>query len=209
MEAVPPLQAKLAEVQRQGTRVAGVIKELQQYRRQQTTLHHRNDLNRVLEAALQALEGTPRHTRNGLPFQVISALNIEAFGDFLGSIVPVSLELDPHPLSVAALAADLKRLCTFLLLNSAAAMAPLHGRLTVRTGRRGSKVLLEVEDTGPRLAPALLEQIFEPWSTSREETNPLELAACQSLVRRLQGTIQARNLPEAGVTILVELPQAQ
>jgi signal transduction histidine kinase len=99
------------------------------------------------------------------------------------------------------------RLCTFLLTN-AAAVAPDGGGVTVRTESAGEWVLLRIEDSGPVVAPELLPHLFEPAGAGREGTNRLEMAACRTIVRRLQGRIHAENRRTEGVTVVVDLPAA-
>jgi C4-dicarboxylate-specific signal transduction histidine kinase len=79
----------------------------------------------------------------------------------------------------------------------------------VRTARSEGKVVLKIEDAGPAVAPEQLVELFTPYPLRRQGTNGLELAACKSLVRRLQGSIAAESNATGGVTIIVELPSQQ
>ena len=77
--------------------------------------------------------------------------------------------------------------------------------MIVRTERSAERVFLSIDDSGPSMPPELLAEFFELHVTGRRGTNNLELAACKTLVRRLQGKIQAANRAEGGLTIRVEL----
>ncbi len=122
---------------------------------------------------------------------------VPAFGE------AVCLELKPEPLSVAGSMADVKRVCRFLVRN-AAAVSPLGEKVTVRTSRDGAKVFLSVADVGP--VPGLEDptELFDAYPPRRPGTNGLELAACKTIVRRLQGKISADTGEKQGVTVTVE-----
>jgi signal transduction histidine kinase len=66
--------------------------------------------------------------------------------------------------------------------------------------------VLRVEDTGPHAAPDVLGRMFEPQTRGREGTDSLELAACNALARRQEGTVRAENLPGGGFAVVVEFP---
>jgi C4-dicarboxylate-specific signal transduction histidine kinase len=123
--------------------------------------------------------------------------------------VPVRLALAPKLPMISASSTDLQYLCTFLLRNAAAAVAPNGGDITVRTASAVGNVSLRVDDTGPPIAPEMLPRLFEPSFICRAGTNSLELAACKSLVKRLKGKIHGMNQPGGGVSIQVELPAAR
>ena len=120
----------------------------------------------------------------------------------------LQLFLAPDLPLVPGFGLDLQRLCTFLLTNAARALGSEGGDITVRTERQAGKVLLAIDDSGLAPPPEVLPQLFELHVTGREGTNKLELAACRTLVRRLQGTIRAANRAEGGLTITVEIPVA-
>ena len=98
----------------------------------------------------------------------------------------------------------MKRLCVFLIRNAAAAAATNGGMVIVRTAREAGKVILRVEDAGPAIAPEVLPHLFEPAAAGREGTSALELAACKTLARRLQGVLRAENLDKGGAAFIVE-----
>jgi signal transduction histidine kinase len=177
---MPPEQRQgLADIRQQGKGMAALIQQWQNYRRRPSGDGRTADLNEAVRGAAQALDA-PRSER-------------------------VCLELAPGALPVAGTAADLQRLCAFLLRN-AVAVNPPGATITVQTGKERDKVLLRVQDGGPSLAPELLAELFDPHPVRRAGTSGLELAACKAIVRRLQGRISAENTGDCGVTVTVELP---
>lgn len=72
----------------------------------------------------------------------------------------------------------------------------------------GDIVELTVRDNGPGLAPELIDQIFEPFVTTKEpgKGTGLGLALCARLIEGMGGVIHADNAPEGGAVFRVLLP---
>jgi signal transduction histidine kinase len=70
---------------------------------------------------------------------------------------------------VAAYAGELNQVWTNLVDNAADAMEAMdgRGRLTVRTGRDGDRVLVEIGDNGPGVPAAAAAHLFEPFYTTK------------------------------------------
>ena len=86
-----------------------------------------------------------------------------------------------------------------LLVNAIQAM-PEGGELRLLTadwttpdGRPG--VRIEVADTGPGLADALIGELFKPFVTRKQDGTGLGLWISRSMVERYGGDIQAGNRP--------------
>jgi signal transduction histidine kinase len=93
-----------------------------------------------------------------------------------------------------------------LLLN---ALDALDGRGTLCIRARlgtGGEGLLTVSDTGPGIAPEMLDRLFEPFTTTKPpgKGTGLGLAVCHALVEGLGGRIRASNLPEGGACFEVQ-----
>lgn len=85
------------------------------------------------------------------------------------------------------------------------------GRGTVRlsTGRRGGMAFLTVADQGPGIDPAALEDLFQPFKTTKSHGTGLGLAIADRIVRAHGGRIEAENPPGGGAAFTVFLPTAQ
>jgi len=93
-----------------------------------------------------------------------------------------------------------------LLDNSCQAMG-LHGRLSVAAIRRGDRVLVSVEDTGPGIDDAIKARVFEPFFTTKKagEGTGLGLDIARRIVERHSGGLSFESEP--GRTIFtVDLP---
>lgn len=83
----------------------------------------------------------------------------------------------------------------------------------VAAERRGGKILIHVEDTGPGIAPGRLATICEPFvredaSDASGGGNGLGLAIARTIVERHSGDIRVENRVPHGLRVTVELPAA-
>jgi signal transduction histidine kinase len=173
------LTPDLEAIRRQINRFAGVVSRFQRRRQRDRGEAPVVDLNAILAEAAHMLAPAPIH-----------------------------LDLDAHLPGVRGHAADLRRMCRFLLANAvrATAAAAADQSVEARTQGTSDSVQLTVEDAGADVAPELLLRIFEPANECREGMCCLELAACRTLIRRLRGTVQASARPGGGLVITVALP---
>lgn len=94
-----------------------------------------------------------------------------------------------------------------LIVNAVQAMGE-QGTLTIRTRRTGGSVEIQISDTGPGIAPAHLERLFEPGFTTkgRRMGMGLGLAICREIVDRHAGRISVTSEVGAGTTFTINLP---
>lgn len=134
-------------------------------------------------------------------------------------------EFDPSLPPVLGNRTGLEQVVINLVSNARDACRDLEeGRVTVRTRyvsgfifnatRAGRSVRLPIEltvsDNGPGVDPGLLDQIFEPFVTSKSSGQGLGLALVRKLVRDMEGRIVHEREERAGLThFRVRLPAAQ
>jgi signal transduction histidine kinase len=84
-------------------------------------------------------------------------------------------------------------------------------RITIRAGASSDRVWLEVEDTGPGIAPGALRSIFEPFvrATTVGEGAGLGLATVKRLVEAHGGCVGCRSRLGEGSLFRVDLPQVR
>jgi signal transduction histidine kinase len=103
----------------------------------------------------------------------------------------------------------LRQLLLNLLFNAADALGE-KGRIEVRASSSGDVVQLVVEDDGPGIDREIIEQVFDPFVTTKApgQGTGLGLAVCHTIVERLGGSIEAANRKQGGAIFHVRLPAA-
>ena len=72
----------------------------------------------------------------------------------------------------------------------------------------GPDAVLEVRDRGPGIPEAMLEEVFDPFFTTRDpgEGTGMGLAITSRIVQELGGRLEAENRPDGGALFRVRLP---
>ncbi len=104
-----------------------------------------------------------------------------------------SLTLDLPPAEAAATTVrarhvQLEQVLVNLLQNAVQACAP-EGRITLAITAAGETVRLSVTDTGPGVPAALVDTLFQPFVTAREDGIGLGLAIARDIMRQLGGDL--------------------
>lgn len=105
--------------------------------------------------------------------------------------------------------AQIQQVLIILLANASEALGQ-GGEIRVRTTRvdGGEGVAIEVRDNGPGVPPDLVEKIFEPFFSTKENQHRtgLGLAVAKGIVERHGGTLTVESQPGAGAAFTVQLP---
>ncbi len=103
----------------------------------------------------------------------------------------------------------LRQLLLNLLFNAADALGG-KGRIEVRASNGSGVVELIVKDDGPGIDAEILDQVFDPFVTTKAagQGTGLGLAVCHTIVEQLGGSIGATNQEEGGAAFEVRLPAA-
>ena len=93
-----------------------------------------------------------------------------------------------------------------LLLNGIDAIDE-KGTITIKSTRTADECLqIQISDTGNGIAPETLDNVFNPFFTTKSKGNGLGLAICKRLIAQHKGNIEVFNNPESGATFVITLP---
>ncbi len=173
-------------------------------------------IERLIEEILDyARYMRPQLTEEDINDVVTSCLYFVQFkADSLGITLENALALDLPRVMLDR--QQMKQVILNLLLNALDAMREKGGCLTVKT--HGLKkpagdewVQFEVSDTGPGIEAASLEQIFDPFYTTKHDSGEREgtglgLSIVHQIVQEHHGIVQVESAVGKGTTFLVNLP---
>jgi nitrogen fixation/metabolism regulation signal transduction histidine kinase len=74
------------------------------------------------------------------------------------------------------------------------------------TGKSEKIVAIKLEDNGPGIQNELMDQLFEPYVTSKEKGSGLGLAIVKKIIDEHGGTIWAKNMKNSGSCFTIQLP---
>jgi nitrogen fixation/metabolism regulation signal transduction histidine kinase len=126
----------------------------------------------------------------------------------------VKLELDPRLPAIYADGGRLRQVLHNLLLNAREALVSQEVP-TIRIHTHevandyGASVHLIVEDNGPGIPDQLMDNLFEPYVTTREKGTGLGLAIVKKIIEEHNGILEAENLAGGGARITITLPLAE
>lgn len=151
------------------------------------------DLGRAQPARLLAVD--LRETVNSAVEIAQSGLRLRAAER--GVQIHMRAELPPLP-RVVGLPEEVRHVLVNLLINARDAM-PKGGAVTVRARTTPREVVLIVEDEGEGIPPAHLPRIFDAFFTTKGAAGTgMGLAMAQSVMKRIGGSISARNRATCG-----------
>jgi PAS domain S-box-containing protein len=195
-----PRRADIAEIQKAGTRAAGLTRQLLAFSRKQIIEPTLLDLNVVIGDIRGMLER------------------------LIGEDIRVTVRLRPQLAPVKADRGQVEQIVMNLAVNARDAM-PKGGTLTIETATveldehyaarhsgvtPGGYVMLTVSDTGTGITPQVQARLFEPFFTTKEPGTGtgLGLATVYGIVKRTGGSINVYSEVGRGTSFRVYIPRA-
>jgi PAS domain S-box-containing protein len=129
----------------------------------------------------------------------------------LGEDVRVVLVPSHETARVLADPGQLEQVVLNLVVNARDAM-PVGGRILIATAVRASpeagpgEVLIEVTDEGRGIPPEVMEHLFEPFFSTKEDGTGLGLASVYGIVKQHRGAVEVDPGVGRGATFRVRLP---
>jgi PAS domain S-box-containing protein len=174
---------------RQARRAARIVQNLLEFSRPGSAQKQLLDVNNLIERTLQLHEHSLRRNNIEVDFRPDTALP-GILGD-ANQLIQVFLNL---------------------VTNAEQAIREVResGRLQIRPGRGGDRIIITFQDDGVGIRPEAFPRIFDPFYTTKRPGGGtgLGLSICMSIVREHGGLIEAEALPAGGSLFTVTLPPA-
>ncbi len=95
------------------------------------------------------------------------------------------------------------------LVRNAIEAMPEGGELRINFEKLDKKVKIIMEDTGPGIPQEIMDEIFEPFASTKPSGTGLGLAFVHQVVRECKGDIIVENQPKAGARFVMSFPLAK
>lgn len=121
----------------------------------------------------------------------------------------MNVQLSVHPsadnLPISCVRDHIKQVILNLAKNALQAMSN-GGNLTISLDRNADFCIITVEDNGEGMPKEVLDQVFNPFFTMKENGSGLGLSVCKRIIDTCGGTISIQSAPRKGTTVEVRLP---
>jgi two-component system, LuxR family, sensor kinase FixL len=91
-------------------------------------------------------------------------------------------------------------------IDAASERTDARGLVVMRVARRGDRVVVQVDDNGPGVAPEMANSLFEPYQTTKPRGMGLGLPLSLQIVQKHAGSLWWEPKVPEGTRFLVELP---
>jgi PAS domain S-box-containing protein len=143
---------------------------------------------------------------------VVAEVQRIAHSELIARNVKLITRLSSSLAHVAGHHVQLQQVFLNLLINACDALQenkPEDRTLTIFTQPApDGGVQVSFADSGPGIAPEMLDRLFEPFVTSKRLGLGLGLSVCQSIIRAHRGRLWASNNDDRGATFWIALPVA-
>jgi len=172
------------------------LEEIEKFERVDTAMYR---ITHQIDNVLDFIKGKPLKFKK-YPIQ-----------DILDSVITdlpksnkISIEIISEDVEIECDFEAMKVILINLTINAIQAIKDNEGRIKISSKVRGDNIFIEIEDNGPGIPKEILEKIFEPLYTTKEEGTGLGLVSCKSLVNQHHGKISVKTNP---TRFIIELPK--
>jgi two-component system, NtrC family, sensor histidine kinase AtoS len=172
-------------------RIEKLLKNMLNYARPPEPQFDETDLNQLVEHAIKNAQ---------------YSLKSPAYASQQGKLIRFNKELEADLPLIMADSAQLQQVFLNLLLNAVEAI-PENGTIAVTTGvdeHRHARIC--ITDSGRGIDEKYLDEIFNPFFTTKSKGSGLGLAISKRLIEQHQGSLAALNNPAGGATFIIRLP---
>lgn len=176
------MHADLIEIEKAAARSQKIIKNLLDFSKGEDQPAENISLDEIVERTLPMLKSALRAHRLEVELKTLDKI----------------VFVEPH----------LVQQVVFNLINNSCQAMKDPGRVRISTRNLNTRVLLEVEDTGPGIPPEIKRRIFEPFFTTKKEGlgTGLGLSMSKSIIEKFGGSIEVQNVLPHGAKFVISLP---
>jgi len=186
---VADMKEIIADIRRDDQRAAEVIKRLRSLLKRAPFETREMDVNDAVRESIDLISGLV-HDREAT----------------------VSSALAPGVLPVRGDRIQLQQVLLNLIVNAADAMAHLdrsQRRIVVYTARNGDSAEIEIADSGPGILAGKLNEVFEPFYTTKPHGMGMGLSIARTIIEAHDGQISAESRAGQGALFRITLPLAR
>lgn len=168
-------------------------------------LEESNRLDKILKSLLNFARPT-----QGMKGQVDVSRVAEQTMDLMGLAcqkqgVGVKMGVTPG-LPIAKGDPELLKQCIINMVKNSMEAMPDGGELTLRSFLRDDGVVLEISDTGRGIPPENLDQVFNPFFSTKDKGSGLGLAMTKKILDEIGGSVELESEVGVGTTVRLVLP---
>src|SRR5574338_396752 len=151
-----------------------------------------------IDGVLSFVRGTP-----ALKIQPAS-LNEIIISSLQTLMIPANITINVPKDDIVVLCDSQKIQVVFanIIFNAIQAMGENTGTINIRAKRKQDLIEIKIEDSGPGISDDIIEKIFEPLFTTKQEGTGLGLASCRTIIEQHNGKIAASNKPTTFTIVL-------
>ena len=132
--------------------------------------------------------------------------------DAMAKKVILVVEVDPDAEIVMGDRVQLLQVLLNLTLNAFEALSAVRAdlrRVVIRAGRtKDGQICVSVRDSGPGFPDGMVDQLFEPFFSTKVEGTGMGLAIARTIMEAHGGTLSGKNCDDMGAIFTVCLPEA-
>ncbi|MBD3246165.1 MAG: PAS domain S-box protein [Candidatus Omnitrophica bacterium] len=183
----PSVDKHLVNIERKVGESNQIINNLLTYTRLKMPQYQKVDLSRLVDECAESIKA--RYRGQKIAFRIKTQKRARH----------VLIDADPH---------QLREVLNNIFLNAWQAVEPVRGKITVEIAMDELEhVVLQVEDNGEGIAQEDLENVFEPFFTTRSKGTGLGLSICKELINLHRGSVHVQSARGKGTTVTMVLPR--
>ncbi|MDX2414942.1 MAG: ATP-binding protein [Bacteroidales bacterium] len=136
---------------------------------------------------------------------ILSSSLIETYKSRTGKHIDISFQVNPGSLSIFADRELISRVILNLVKNAIEAFNGMdHAGVFLEAGmNKAGKVWIRVIDNGPGIPDSIIDNIFVPFYTTKDNGNGIGLSLCRQIIIMHKGSINIFSNPGEGTNVLI------